>query len=360
MVRPTAAPAGDGILGRPGPPPQPRPNRRDSGRAAAGLWANTSLNNASTPVSSSRAAPGAHPPPRVAMTTRRPPPASPQCLASAKTPAPPRQVRRARLYRAQGEARGPGHPAGPGFVVGAQTPRPSLTLNGLLRSGSANGLLSKSDIAPALGVTPTQSRESETRRGRRPPARSRRRRRRAAPSPLGPRPAPPRRRALRMLRRSRSAASHPPRRIQRAWLRLRPRWPRAGRVGDVHGRSRAERLAGGGPAGRGPGSGIEQGHRAEPAPGRPGRRHSGQGAPPSPAEEPGTYLAGELCTRLRLLPGVRTPEPARGPATQPLLPSSAHPRGEVRRGEGGRAPRSGASETKAKTLSGPAHEDHSH
>lgn len=31
--------------------------------------------------------------------------------------------------------------------------RPALTLNGLLRSGSANGLLSKSDIAPALRVT---------------------------------------------------------------------------------------------------------------------------------------------------------------------------------------------------------------
>lgn len=30
---------------------------------------------------------------------------------------------------------------------------PALTLNGLLRSGSANGLLSKSDIAPALRVT---------------------------------------------------------------------------------------------------------------------------------------------------------------------------------------------------------------
>lgn len=33
----------------------------------------------------------------------------------------------------------------------------SLTLKGLLRSGSANGLLSKSDISRALGVThPTQ------------------------------------------------------------------------------------------------------------------------------------------------------------------------------------------------------------
>ncbi|XP_066239730.1 uncharacterized protein [Saccopteryx leptura] len=50
-----------------------------------------------------------------------------------------------------------------------EVPGTALTLKGLLRSGSANGLLSKSDISPRSASPTGPGAEKTTRRGRRPP-----------------------------------------------------------------------------------------------------------------------------------------------------------------------------------------------